>query len=65
MPNSMPDDAVIRGMGRMPVIRARLTGRSWPRLTHLSPDDRDRVLDSMALQEYLSETGMSLVEHTG
>jgi hypothetical protein len=57
MPNSMPDDAVIRSMGRIPVIRARLASRPWPLLADLSQVDRDRVLDGMALRDYRAEIG--------
>jgi hypothetical protein len=56
MPNSMPDDAVIRSMGRIPVIRAKLASRPWPLLAGLSQVDRDRVLDGMALRDYRAES---------
>jgi hypothetical protein len=56
MPNSMhDDDALIRTMGRIPVIRALLASRSWPYMSSLSVSERDRALDEMALREFRAE----------
>ena len=56
MPSSMPDDdTLIRSTGRIPVIRALLASRTWPRLAQLSQEDRDVVLDGMARRDSRSE----------
>ena len=56
MPDFMQDDdALLRSMGRIPVIRALLASRIWPHLSKLSPLDRDLALDAMALREYRCE----------
>ena len=56
MPVSMhDDDALIRSMGRIPVIRALLANRVWPHMIRFSIAERDHALDSMALREYRAE----------
>lgn len=56
MTSSLSDgDTLIRSMGRIAVIRALLASRAWPRLAELSQQERDLVLDGMALRDYRSE----------
>jgi hypothetical protein len=56
MPNSTPDDdALIRSVGRIPIIRAQLASRTWPDLAELSQNERDVALDRMALRDYHAE----------
>ena len=56
MPDSMhDDDALMRSMSRIPVIRSLLASRSWPYMSNLSVRERDRALDEMALREYRAE----------
>ena len=46
------DDARLRSMGRIPVIRALLASRAWPYMSSLSVSERERALDDMALRQY-------------
>jgi hypothetical protein len=65
LPNSMPnDDALMRSIGRIPVIRAQLASRPWPLLAHLSPAERDVVLDTMALRDFRSERDAAFAART-
>lgn len=51
------EDASLRAMARIPVIRALLAARTWPHLSNLSARERDRILDDFALREYRAELG--------
>ena len=65
MPSSLPhDDALIRSIGRIHVIRALLASRPWPLLKELSKEDRDLALDGMALRDYRSERDTALLIRT-
>ena len=56
MLNSTHDDeAVLHSMRRIPVIRNLLAGMTGSHLSRLSPKERDRILDDMALREYRAE----------
>ena len=56
MPDSQhDDDALLRSMGRIRVIRAQLATRTWPHLLGLPDRERDAALDAMALRQYRGE----------
>ena len=59
---SHDDDAILRFIGRIPVIRAPLASRTWPHLIGLSTAERDRARDHTVPREYRAEQPIHLTD---